>query len=205
MIDNGTMDCLDLLAKDLCEALAADRMRFELGDRHDTLAKLNGSEADFGLKFITGSLAFRMALAVSRTLQGASGNKATFARLLRLMKAANDNPELSAFERRLDELRNREAARQLRECRNGFMAHTLDGELGSRDGMKSDPIGGLLYELTGLYEDIHRAVKGTESKTIDFWKKWSDRARETADALLGVDNADEDWSFRRMSINMRNS
>jgi hypothetical protein len=183
--DDRTIDCLDLLAKDLCEAHAAERM-LEALNRYNTITKLNGSEAGFGLEFIRGALEFRIALAVNRTLQGASNDKATFARLLRLFPVPQ-------FGKRLDELRNGEAARRLRECRNGFMVHTLVGELGSRNGMKSNLIGDLLYELTDFYEDIHRDVTGTEGGAVnECLEKWRQRAWETWDALLGVADGDED-------------
>jgi hypothetical protein len=187
--DDGTIARLDLLAKDLCEAHAADRMLFELGNRHVTITKLNGSEAGLGLDFIRAALAFKMALALNRTLQGASNDKATFGGLLRL-KAARYN--VSAFGGRLHELRNAESARKLQECRNGFMAHSLVGELGSRGGMKSG-LGDLLYELTDFYEEIHRAVTGTKGRLIDeCLEKWRERARLTWDILLGVADDDED-------------
>ena len=183
----------ELVAQDLCEAHAAYRMLVHTRNRHNALAKLNRSEAGFGLKFIKDTLAFRMALAVNRTLQGASNDKASFARLLALAKAPRCEPDLSGFEKRLGELRNREAARKLQDCRNGFMAHTLVGELGSRNGMKLDLVGDLLYELTNLYEDIHRVVTGTEGRMVnECLEKWGKRARETWDTLLGVADADED-------------
>jgi hypothetical protein len=193
IVGDGMMPRLELVANDLCEAHAADRMLEDMGGRHLALAKFNGSEAGVGLRFIREALAFRMALAVNRTLQGGANDGATFDRLLGLMKATRCNIDLSAFEKRLDELRNGEAARKLRDCRNGFMAHTLIGELGSRGGMKSVPIGDLLYDLTGLYEDIHRAVTGAEGRVVDeCLEKWRKRAWETGNALLGVADGDED-------------
>ncbi len=186
-------EVLKRLAMDLCEAHAADRMRFELGNRRDTLARLNGSEAGFGLKFIVETLAFRMLMAVDRTLQAASNDRATFDQLLRLMRTVRYKGDLSAFGKRLDELRNGEAARKLRDCRNGFIAHNLVGALGSRNGMKSTPVADLLYKLTDLHEDIHRAVTGTERRMVsECLEKWRERARVTSDLLLGVADADED-------------
>jgi hypothetical protein len=52
-------------------------------------------------------------------------DEASFARLLEFAGAARYNADFSGYEERLDKLRNGEAARELQECRNGFMAHTL--------------------------------------------------------------------------------
>jgi hypothetical protein len=111
------MHCLDLVATDLCEAHAANWMLTDIGSRYDSLAKFNGSEARFGLRFIEHVLALRLALAVNRTLQGASGDKVSFARLLNLAKAGGKGVSFSDCEWRLDELRNGEAAGKLWECR----------------------------------------------------------------------------------------
>jgi hypothetical protein len=160
IVDQDLMHCFELVAKDLCEAHAADRMLTDMSMREDRLAEFDRSEARLGVQFIAGSLALRMALAVNRMLQGASNDRASFPRLLKLAKAVRHNADLSGFEIRLDELRDGATARKLHECRNGFMAHTLAGELGSRGGMRSNLVTDLLYELTDLYEDIHRAVIG---------------------------------------------
>ena len=69
--------CLDLVAKDLCDAHAADRMLTNMSMREDRLAEFERSEARVGVQFIAGSLLLRMALAVNRTLQGASNDKAS--------------------------------------------------------------------------------------------------------------------------------
>jgi hypothetical protein len=72
---------------------------------------------------------------------------------------------------------------------NGFMAHTLVGELGAREGMKLSPISDLLYHLTDLYEEIHRAATGAEDRVVsEALEKWRERARQTWDALLGVED-----------------
>jgi hypothetical protein len=190
IVDQERMHCFDLVAKDLCEAHAADRTDIMM--REDRLADFDRSEARFGLWFIAGSLAVRMALAVNRTLQGASNDEASFARLLKLAKASRYDTDLSGFEERLNELRKAATARKLQKCKNGFMAHTLAGELGSRGGMKSKLVTDLLYELTSLYEDIHRAVVGTEDRAIsEALEKWRVRAEQAWDALVGIEKAEE--------------
>ena len=85
IVDQDMMHCFELVAKDLCEAHAADRMLTDMSMREDRLAEFDRSEAR--LQFIAGSLALRTALAVNRTLRGASNDKASFARLLKLAKA----------------------------------------------------------------------------------------------------------------------
>jgi hypothetical protein len=192
IVDRDTMCCFELVAKDLCEALAADRMLANIGRRHQSLARFNGSEAGFGLNFIKQALQQRMALAVTRTLQGASNDRTSFARLLKLAKAARHNTDLSGFEKRLGELRNAAAARKLQECRNGFMAHTLVGEPSARGRMKVYLVADLLYKLTDLYEDIHRAVTGTEDRVISgTWEKWHERALHMWNALVGIEEPEE--------------
>jgi hypothetical protein len=170
---------LDLVAKDLCEAHAANSMLTDMMSR-DRLADFNGSEARFGLWFIAGSLALRMALAVNRTLQGASNDKASFARLLKLAKAAHHNAGLTGFEMRLDELRNGPTARKLHECRNRFMAHSW---LSRRDEVQPRCRPPLRADRPA--RGHHRAVIGTEDRVVSKdLEKWRGRARETWDAPI---------------------
>lgn len=185
------LSCLELVAKDLCEAHAAERMLSNMATRHNRLAEFNDSEGRFGLRFIEDALALRMALAVNRTLQGTSANRSSFARLLKLITSTGVDVDVSGFEERIQGLRQEQAARRLHQCRNGFMAHTLVGEAGSRGGMRVQPIADLLYRLTDLYEEIHRATAGTEdpviSRTLETWRR---RAQNTWDSLVGPEDDD---------------
>jgi hypothetical protein len=183
---------LGLVGLDLREAHAADRMLFEM-TRDGRLAAFHHPEARFGLKFIEEALALRLMLSVGRTLQGTSKDKASFAQLLTLIKALDPNIKLLRFEKRLEEMKNGQAARKLQKCRNGFLAHTLVGELGARDGMDLSPVSNLLYDLTSLYEEIHVAMTGTEDRMVGRdLEIWRGRAHETWDALLGAVDDDED-------------
>lgn len=175
------------MGKDLCEAHAADRMRCMMRHR---LVDFEQPEPLFGLMFIEHALALKMMLAVHRTLQGASGDKASFARLLSLTRTAAPGVNFSGITERLSEMRNGEAARKLQRCRNRFMAHTLVGELASRGGMKSDLVEDLLDDFTHLYEEIRRGISGTkawaESEGLsECREKWHTGAQKTCDTLLG--------------------
>jgi len=179
------LSCLDLVAKDLCESHAADKMLSVLAAREDRLAEVDCSEARFGIRFIERALALRIILAVARTLDRASAHRASFAQLLRL--AADQDLNIAELEKRFDQLADGQAARKLRKCRNGFMAHTLVGELGSRDGMNLSPVSDLLYELTALYEDIHRVATNAEDRVVsEALEKWHRYAQQTWDSLFGV-------------------
>jgi hypothetical protein len=180
---------LELVGLDLREAHAADRMLFEM-TRDGRLARFDHLDARFGLKYIEEALARRLALAVDRLLQVTRKDRAGFAALLSLITCPDERAKFGA---RLDVLRNCDAARKVRECRNGFIAHTLVGKLGSRDGMGLSPLSELLYKLTTLYEEIHPAVIGPEDRAVsEDLEKWRARARETWNTLLGIEDADED-------------
>jgi hypothetical protein len=61
--------------------------------------------------------------------------------------------------------------------------------------MKVSLVADLLYELTFLYEDIHRAVTGTGDRVIsETWEKWDERSLHTWNALIGIEEPETEFA-----------
>jgi hypothetical protein len=67
---------------------------------------------------------------------------------------------------------------RLKVCRDGFMAHTLRGSLGSRDGMQSSLLTGALENAEKKFDEVHRILTGNTAGLSDIRTKWRQRATD---------------------------
>lgn len=183
--------CLDLVLDDLREALTADRLVSLL----DTMEPTDPStDVLQGLYFVSGSLALRMGLGVNRLLQEPGSDRATLTRLLRLVNGNVPAATADELGRRLAAIRHSPDAILLKQCRDGFSAHTLIGPKGNRDGMPAVRVADLLHIVFDLVQDICAAVGYDQFDGDIHFTRWQEIADRTARAIVsGASGTLEDY------------
>lgn len=176
-------NCLRLVLNDLCEAMAADRMLSELLAKYE-MTKCLPKPVTAGIIFIEHALAIRMALAVNRLLQPTKSDRATLMSFFKSIESNINASKRAELRSRIDTIRDHPDAKRLRECRDGFIAHTLVGEFGVRDGMLTDSIDDLLYELIALVKDMIEASGGDRSTPNTQLEHWREIGVATWSTLL---------------------
>jgi hypothetical protein len=173
-------ECLQLMKNDIGEAIAADELLYVIEHHVNNNWADPPSKLEAGLQYVVDSLAFRMALAINRLFQPARQDRANFAQLQKLAVATgtNFNSALDSAFAAAATLGASGDLTRLKACRDGFMAHTLRGSLGSRYGMQSSVIADALVNAERIFEYVHKLLTGSSAGLSAIRANWRQRATD---------------------------
>jgi len=165
---------IDLVKADFYEALACHQIinSIDLDAANEKSAALSTT-----MEFILKSLLFRMAMAIDRLTQFQNSNRVSLVILLK------ENRNIFS-ETAIDEITNDPFLEKLRACRHGFMAHTLTGSRGSRQGFTREELGDFFFSkiipaTTKLFNALNVSWGGWES----YQTQWIDISSSLSDLL----------------------
>jgi hypothetical protein len=172
-------DCLQHLRCDIIEAIAADELLYVIEYHINNSPNGRVRGLDPGFEYVVGALVLRMALAINRLFENAGRDRANFDHLERLVaKQSEFAAALNDTFKKVAELRRSPDFVRLKNCRDGFMAHTLRGPLGHRDGIQNPLLSLALENAERVFEDVHRELMGDNADLAASRKKWRQRAQE---------------------------